>query len=64
MPRGTCENCEQQDTFVHASPVAFGRNVFVCVQCLNPHECGLDEIDERAYTRSTSLRFASLDGSR
>ncbi len=45
MPRGTCENCEEHDAFVYASPLAFGRNVFVCVQCL-PHEW--DEDDENA----------------
>jgi hypothetical protein len=30
--------CERHDAFVHASPVSFGRNVFVCVECLNPHK--------------------------
>ena len=49
MPRGTCENCEEHDAFVYASPLAFGRNVFACVQCLAlPRECDDDEDDENA----------------
>jgi hypothetical protein len=47
MPRGTCENCGQHDVFVHASPVALGTNVFVCVRCISlPHELYEDEDDE------------------
>ena len=47
MPRGTCENCAQHDVFVHANPVAFGRNRFVCVRCLiGPQQWDEDEVDE------------------
>ena len=47
MPRGICDNCAQHDVFVHASPVACGRNRFVCVQCLiGPPDWDEDELDE------------------
>ena len=47
MPRGTCENCGRHNVFVYAVPLAAGRNVFVCPQCLAlPHEWGDDEDDE------------------
>jgi hypothetical protein len=53
MPRGTCENCEQHDAFVYATPFAVGRNVFVCARCLTlPRECDDDEHDEIANSNS------------
>jgi hypothetical protein len=36
MPRGTCETCDEHDTFLHGAPSA-GRKIFVCVRCLALH---------------------------
>jgi hypothetical protein len=58
MPRGTCENCDEHDAFVYSSPLAFGRNVFVCIRCLAfPDECEEDENDEiRACSKQHAPR--------
>ena len=45
MPRGTCENCGQQDAFVYASPIGFCKTVFICARCLS-HEWDEDEANE------------------
>jgi hypothetical protein len=60
MPRGTCENCGRHDVFVYATPLAFGKNVFVCALCLSfPHGCDGDEDDdERGARHERSTRFA------
>ena len=46
MPRGTCENCGQHDALVYAVPLAFGRNAFICVRCLNLTEARLDDDED------------------
>jgi len=56
MPRGTCDKCGQHDVFVHATPVALGRNVFLCAPCLNPSQGWNDgEDNEESSDHITSL---------
>jgi hypothetical protein len=65
MPRGTCDNCGQHDVFVHATPLALGRNVFLCARCLNPWpEWDDREDDERAVAKSPSVRTRSSASTR
>jgi hypothetical protein len=64
MPRGTCENCGQHDAFLYATPLAFGRNIFVCARCLNlPPERGEgddddDDGDERDEDKDDRYEYA------
>jgi hypothetical protein len=52
MPRGTCENCGRHDVFVYATPLAFGRNVFVSARCISfPHGWDGDEDDDEGEPR-------------
>ena len=57
MPRGTCENCEQHDMFVHIIAPESGSRCFVCARCL-----GLSQLDERdesdAPSPSPNLRLS------
>ncbi len=47
MPRGACEHCGRHDVFVYSVPLAFGRTIFVCANCLNlPQAAVVDDEDE------------------
>ncbi len=55
MPKGTCEICEEHDTFVHVAARSLGGKALICVRCLL---LSLDKIDAQPSLPSAQTRIA------